>query len=56
MGVVSVGGVSGLEAEDESEELFVGDLDPAVLVGVVGSERAGQSLEGERGAMYNLVQ
>ena len=38
MGVVSVGGASGLETEDKSEELFVRNLDPAVLVGVVGSE------------------
>ena len=28
----------GLEAEDECEELFVGDLNPAILVGVVGPE------------------
>ena len=38
MGVVPAGGVSGLEAEDECEELFIRDLDPSILVGVVGPE------------------
>ena len=34
----------GLEAEDEGEELFIRDPNPAILVGVIGPEGARQCL------------